>query len=198
MIPMTDLQTFKYQIMERDGFSELVAGNEAYRNIVERTSVRRYTSQPVSDGQKEALLRAAMSAPSGVNRQPWEFVVVDDSDLLAQLAAALPYAKMAASAQMAIVVCGNSERFLEGEDATLWEQDLSAASENILLAAHALGLGAVWTCLYPHPDRVGAARRILDIPEGIIPFNLIPVGYPDGSHAAMNKWHPDRIHRNRY
>ncbi len=184
--------------MDRDGFAGLVAGNEAYRNIVERTSVRRYSGEPVSEGMKEALLRAAMSAPSGVNRQPWEFVVVDDRGVLAELAAALPYAKMAAKAPMAIVVCGNSGRFLEGDDATLWEQDLSAASENILLAAHALGLGAVWTCLYPHRDRMEAAGRILDIPAGIIPFNLIPVGFPADSHAPMDKWHADRVHHNRY
>ena len=173
-------------------------GNAAYDNIITRTSVRRFRSQLVDDSLKEALMRAAMSAPTGVNKQPWEFIIVDDVDLLAALAHTLPYAKMVAQAPMAIVVCGNSERFLTGEDATLWEQDLSAASENILLAAHALGLGAVWTCLYPHGDRVYAARRILDIPADITPFNLIPVGYPEADHAPIDKWHPERVHQNRY
>ncbi|MDE6691862.1 MAG: nitroreductase family protein [Muribaculaceae bacterium] len=172
--------------------------NEAYRNIVTRTSVRRFTDQKVDENIKLALLRAGMSAPSGVNRQPWEFIVVDDPEILGQLAESLPYAKMAAHAPMAIVVCGNSDRFLSDEDSTLWIQDLSAASENILLAAHAIGLGGVWTCLYPHTDRIEAASRILRIPQGIIPFNLIPVGYPEKDHVPMDKWHPDRVHSNRF
>ncbi|MDE6110118.1 MAG: nitroreductase family protein [Muribaculaceae bacterium] len=170
--------------------------NQAYGNIIGRTSVRRFTDEPVDAVQVEALCAAAMSAPSGVNKQPWELIVVDDHELLAELAAELPYAKMAAQAPLAIVVCGNSGRFLDGDDATLWEQDLSAASENILLAAHALGLGAVWTCLYPHADRIEAVRRTLNIPSGIIPFNLIPVGHPAATHEPMDKWHPERVHRN--
>lgn len=177
---------------------EEITSNPAYRNIIERTSVRSFTDSKISDVQTAALLRAAMSAPSGVNRQPWEFVVVDDPKLLTLLADALPYAKMAAHAPLAIVVCGNPERFLEGVDAALWEQDLSAVSENILLAAHAIGLGGVWTCLYPHADRMEAVRRLLSIPEAIIPFNLIPIGYPAHHHAPMDKWHTDRIHINRY
>lgn len=121
-----------------DSIPETARQNAAYMNIIGRTSVRRYSDRPLSDDMISAILHAAMSAPSGVNRQPWEFVVVTDRTILESLAAALPYAKMAASAPLAIVVCGNSARFLEGIDSSLWVQDLSAASENILLAAHAL------------------------------------------------------------
>lgn len=170
--------------------------NIALQNILTRTSVRNFDNRAVSDELQQELLHAAMAAPTGVNRQPWEFIVVDDRRLLQQLADALPYAKCAAKAPMAIVVCGNSDRFLEEDDSTLWIQDLSAASENILLAAHALGLGGVWTCLYPHADRMEAARKILGIKEGIVPFNLIPVGYPARDHAPMDKWHAERVHRN--
>ncbi len=184
--------------MENDSLQNIIANNPAYRNIIERTSVRRYTDQPVSDEFKSALLHAGMSAPSGVNRQPWEFILIDDRTILAKLSEVLPYAKMAASAPMAIVVCGNPDRFLDGDDSTLWEQDLSAASENILLAAHALGLGAVWTCLYPHTDRIEPVKEILNIKEDIIPFNLIPVGYPVAEHSPMNKWNPTRVHFNGY
>ena len=171
--------------------------NEAYMNILRRVSVRIYEDTPVSDDQIAALLHAAMSAPSAVNRQPWEFIVVDDRKLLVQLADALPYAKMTARAPLAIVVCGNEERFLDGVDSTLWEQDLSAAAENILLAAHAIGLGGVWTCLYPHDDRIAPVRKILNLPDHLIPFNLITIGYPEKEHAPMEKWHPDRVHQNR-
>ena len=176
----------------------LINENPAYSNIMSRTSIRNYTIQKVDEGLQEALLQAGMAAPSGVNKQPWEFILIDSPEVLSQLAKALPYAKMTAYAPMAIAVCGNSDRFLEDEDATLWVQDVAAASENILLAAHALGLGAVWTCLYPHADRMVAASRILGLPEKIVPFSLIPVGYPEREHDAIDKWHPERVHLNRY
>ena len=112
--------------------SERFRENEAYMNILRRVSVRRYADRQVDEEQVSALLHAAMSAPSGVNRQPWEFMIVDDPVTLKRLADALPYAKMAADAPVAIVICGNKDRFLEGVDGVLWEQDLSAASENLL------------------------------------------------------------------
>ncbi len=185
--------------MEKQEYiSTLIKENEAYRNILSRTSVRTFTDRPVSDDLKSAILHAGMSAPSGVNKQPWEFILIDDKEILLELAHSLPYAKMTANAPFAIAVCGNSDRFLEGTDSTLWIQDLSAASENILLAAHALGLGGVWTCLYPHDDRMNAASRILKLPNGIIPFCLIPIGYPAKEHTPIDKWHVDRVHHNNY
>lgn len=181
----------------KDAIPDSYKTNEAYMSILSRVSVRRYTDQPVSSDQMSAILHAAMSAPSGVNKQPWEFIVVDNRELLSQLADALPYAKMTAEAPVAIVVCGNRERFLDGVDDVLWEQDLSAASENILLAAHAIGLGGVWTCIYPHEERISPVRSILNIPDNLIPFNLIPIGYPEKEHAPMDKWHSERVYQNR-
>lgn len=186
--------------MERkisDELPQAIMDCPAYSNILTRVSVRRFECQSLTDDLLSALLHAAMAAPSGVNKQPWEFIVVDDRELLGELARALPYAKMAAQAPAAIVVCGAIERFLDGDDANLWEQDCSAASENILLAAHALGLGAVWTCLYPHSDRMDTVSRLLNLGDGLVPFNLIPVGYPLAEHAPMNKWRPERIRFNR-
>lgn len=180
----------------KENLSADIMENTAFQNILTRTSVRRYTDQPVSDEQVTALLHAAMSAPSGVNKQPWEFIVIDDPAILKKLADALPYAKMTAHAPIAIVVCGNKARMLPDEDDNLWEQDCSAASENILLAAHALGLGAVWTCLYPHKDRMESASQILNIGDNLVPFNLIPVGHPQSWHAPMDKWKTDRVHIN--
>lgn len=180
-----------------DTVPEQFKGNEAYMNILSRVSVRRYADKPISAAQVSAILHAAMSAPTAVNKQPWEFIVVDDTALLCRLADALPYAKMTTHAPLAIVVCGNKERFLQGIDGNLWEQDLSAASENILLAAHAIGLGGVWTCIYPHEERIAPVRTILNIPDNLVPFNLIPLGYPDKPHAPMNKYTPIRIHQNR-
>lgn len=172
--------------------------NEAYMNIINRVSVRQFEDRKITDQQVSAILHAGMSAPSGVNKQPWQFIIIDDAKLLTQLADALPYAKMTAEAPVAIVVCGDKNRFLEGTDDILWQQDLSAASENILLAAHAVGLGGVWTCLYPHEERISPVKAILNIPDNLIPFNLIPIGYPKKEHTPLNKWHPDRIHHNRF
>ena len=176
----------------------LAVDNAAYQNILTRTSIRNFKDQEVPEDLKSALLHAGMSAPSGVNKQPWEFILIDDHEILKRLSESLPYAKMTAQAPIAIVVCGNSERFLDGDDSTLWVQDLSAASENILLAAHAFGLGAVWTCLYPHQDRMKYVSEILNIPENMIPFNLIPIGYPSKVHTPIDKWHPDRVHLNKF
>lgn len=163
-------------------------------NILTRTSDRMFDpSKEIDPDDMETILQAAMAAPTAVNRQPWQFVVVTNRDLLRQLAAELPYCRMANEAAAAIVVCGDKSRFLEGEDSELWIQDVSAASENILLAAHALGLGSVWTCLYPHQDRITKTYSILQIPEDFIPFNVIPIGYVTTAHTPINKWNPAAV-----
>lgn len=178
--------------------SEIIKENPAYAAVVSRVSVRQFENKAVPDQLVAALLHAAMSAPSGVNRQPWELVVIDDRTILEKLAAGLPYAASAAKAPLAIILCGNNSRFLDGDDSTLWVQDLAAASENILIAANALGLGGVYTCIYPHPDRMETVSEILGLPEDIIPFNLIPIGYPVRHKDAMDKWRPERVHINGY
>lgn len=182
---------FKYKIQSMT--------NETINNILTRTSIRVFDqNRPLPADTFDILTRAAMSAPTGVDRRPWDFVVVTDRDVLEALAKNLPYCKMAAQAQGAIVCCGDSSRFLDGDDSTLWVQDLSAASENILIAAHALGLGAVWTAVYPHPDREQTVRSILGIPADIIPFNIIPVGYPTHDYQPRDKYDATRIHRERW
>lgn len=163
-------------------------------NILTRTSDRLFdAAKDVEKDKIETILRAAMAAPSGVNRQPWHFYVVTDKKILEALADSLPYCKMAKDAGAAIVVCGDSAKFLDGVDDTLWVQDLSAASENILLASHALGLGSVWTALYPHPDRIEKVKNLLAIKDTLIPFNVIPVGYVRTPHHPLDKWNPSAI-----
>ena len=167
---------------------------EAIQDILTRTSERIYTSEPEIDQHDiDTLLHSAMAAPTAVNKQPWHFVVVRDRNLLKAMGNALPYCHMAANASLAIVVCGDRNRFLSGDDETLWIQDVSAASENILLAAHALALGAVWTSVFPHKDRMGAVRNILSLPDHLIPFNVIPVGHIAKEHAPKNKWDPSKV-----
>lgn len=166
--------------------------------IYTRTSIRSYTDKAVEPEKIEQILRAGMSAPTARNQQPWAFVVVDDKAVMTQLADSLPYAKMLASAPVAIVVCGDLSKALEGEGATYWIQDASAATENILLAAHGLGLGAVWTGAYPVMDRVKAIRQVLGLPSQIIPLNVIPMGYPDNVPAPKDKWKPENVRKNNW
>ena len=170
-------------------------GKGALDVIMTRTSVRAYQDRPVGADTVGLLLRAAMAAPSAVNRQPWAFVVVDDRELLRKFSEALPFAKMAAEAPLAVVVCGDLSRN-PGASGEWWVMDASAASENLLLAAHAMGLGAVWTGVYPRGERVRAVREILGLPGHVVPLNLIPVGYPADNPAPKQKWNPANIRHN--
>ena len=145
---------------------------DVLNNIFARKSVRKFTSEPVSEKQVETLLKAAMAAPSALNKQPWRFVVVTDKEKLLSMAEKMPYARLD-TAPLAIVVCGDtsvSEKF--------WTHDCSAATENLLLAAEAMGLGAVWCGIYPMQERVAYLKQLLQLPENIVPLNVIPIGYP--------------------
>lgn len=146
----------------------------------------------------DIMLKAAMAAPSAVNKQPWAFIVIDDRDVLNKLAEVLPYAKMTAEAPMAIVVCGDLAKSLNGEFGKYWMLDCSAASENLLLAAEALELGAVWTAIYPEEQRIENVRKVLSLPEHIVPFNLIPIGYPQRNEEAKDKFKQENIHYNQW
>lgn len=166
-------------------------------NILSRKSVRSYTEQPVSREQLDTLVRAAMAAPTGRDMRPWKFVVIDDKAALDSLRAHLPYAKMLGEAQAAIVVCGDlGVTDDEGNPSTNWMFDCSAATENLLLAAEAMGLGAVWTGVYPYEERLQAVKAALSLPETILPLNVIPIGYPKGESQPKDKYDAANIHYN--
>lgn len=167
--------------------------NQVLETIHNRKSVRHFTDEPVSKDLLLELLKAAMAAPSARNLQPWSFICITNRNTLDQLANGLPYAKMLFRAKAAIVVCGIPDRSGQDSPEGYWVQDCSAASQNILLAAEALGLGAVWTGVYPRPERVSIVREILGIPEKIFPLNVIPVGYPEGTDRPKDKFHSENI-----
>lgn len=171
-----------------------------YDQIMTRTSVRSYTSQHVEPGKIDTLLHAAMAAPSAVNRQPWRFVVVEDTTTLNAIATTTPNARMAAQAPLAIVVCGDMNSYQADEDVLrqFWIQDASAATENLLLAAHALGLGAVWTGLYPSEERCDAIAQLLSLPENITPLCTIVIGYPAETPEPKDKWKPENVSYERF
>lgn len=168
--------------------------------LLSRSSSRRFTDEPVADEHIQLLLRAAMAAPSSMNLQPWHFIVIQEMKLKDELRSCLPYAKMLKGGCIGIVVCGDTSVYervnrLDNEDNTLyWVQDCSAASENLLLAAHALGLGAVWTGVYPLESRINKLRELLQIPDPIIPLNLIVIGHPAVTPKPMDKWNASKVH----
>jgi nitroreductase len=162
--------------------------------ILTRHSVRKFTGEKVDAKDIDTMLRAGMAAPSAVNVQPWAFIAVTDRNILDELCARLPYAKMLDRASAAIVVCGlpaKDDQFAKD----FWPLDCSASTENILLAAHGLGYGAVWTAVYPDPQRIAVVRAACQIPENVIPFNVIPVGMPvDPETAPLDKYNPGCVH----
>ncbi len=167
--------------------------NETLEVIYTRRSVRSFTGEPVSRDDLWKILKAGMSAPSAVNIQPWAFIVVTKREVLDKLCEKLPYAKMLDKAGAAIIVCGipNKDKIYAKD---YWVMDCSAASENILLAAHALGLGAVWTAVYVDKERIASVRNILNIPEHIIPLNVIPIGVPKDKGSVTDKFREENIH----
>lgn len=163
--------------------------------IYKRRSVRTYADLPVPEAVVESLLRAAMQAPSAGNQQPWEFLVVRDRTTLEEMAEASPYARMLKGAPVAIVLLMRSR----GLQFSPWSvQDMSAATENLLLAAAAQDLGAVWLGIWPDAGRVEALRRILHVPEDLAPFSVVSLGWPQSPPEPVDRWVPERVWLDRY
>ncbi|MDT8900435.1 nitroreductase family protein [Anaeroselena agilis] len=159
-------------------------------SLLKRKSIRKYTSQPVADEIVRDLLHAAMSAPSAANQQPWHFVVVRDRNILASIAEVHPYAFMLNQAPLAIVVCATEEL---GDFKHYWVQDCAAATENILTAAVANGLGGVWLGVHPRQN-VQEIKQLLKLPAAITPFSVVSIGYPDEFPEAGNRYDRSRVH----
>ena len=175
-----------------DGVSS--ASQNVLHNILQRKSVRAYTDRAVSHEQLDTLIRAAMAAPTGRDMRPWHFIVLEGRHQLSPLAEQLPYAKMLAEAQAAVVVCGDmSVTDKEGNPSRNWTFDCSAATENLLLQAEAMGLGAVWTGVYPYDERLEAVKQALHLPDHLIPLNVIPIGYPKGDPQPKDKYDPAKV-----
>jgi nitroreductase len=168
---------------------------EALQAILSRRSIRLYTSEPVKAELVDELLHAAMSAPSAGNQQPWQFVIITERQKLDVIPTFHPYAGMVKLAPVAILVCGDTRL---DKNKGYWVQDCSAATQNLLLAAHAHGLGAVWVGVYPREERMKDFRKLLGIPEEVIPFALIPLGYPAEAKPPSNRYDLSRIHTNTY
>jgi nitroreductase len=163
--------------------------------VLARRSIRAYTAEPVTGDQVESLLRAAMAAPSAGNQQPWRFVVVTERATLAAIPLVHPYSRMLEHAPLAIVVCGVEEGQRWPQ---YWVQDCAAAVENLLIEAVQLDLGAVWLGVYPLDERVQGLRRLLGMPDDVIPFAVVAVGHPAENKRPADRYDPARVHRERW
>ena len=159
--------------------------------IFSRVSVRQFEDKPVERGLLIKILRAAMAAPSAVNQQPWEFWLVEDKEIITKLSQVTPYAAPAKNAPVVIVPCYRTNDLLAP---MMVQIDMAIATENILLEAETLGLGAVMLGIAPVDDRMKAVEEILHIPENFRAFTIIPVGYPKNKHAQEDRYEPSKIH----
>jgi nitroreductase len=158
--------------------------NAVIENIMTRASVRKFTTQPVEKEKVETILRAGMAAPTAVNKQPWHFVVVTTPEKLKSI--------NQYNSPLSIVVCMDTTKMVEmGKEWIIC--DGSVASENILLAAHALGLGGIWTAVFPVDDIMKRVSSVLELPSHLIPLNVLQIGYADGDVKAKDKWNPENI-----
>jgi len=170
--------------------SVISAQNPTLETIFQRKSVRSYTERPVSLDTLTILVKAGMAAPTGMNKQPWDFVVVYGKEAMSKLAEKMPGNRMLKEAQAAIAVVGNPDV------SKFWYEDCSAATQNILLAAESMGLGAVWTAGYPIEERMNQIAEALSIPLPYRPLCLIPIGYPKGPQSPKDKWKESKMHIN--
>ena len=160
-----------------------------------RRSIRTYLDQPVPEELIQKLLAAAMQAPSARNQQPWQFIVIDDRAILAAIPKFMPNAAMVGGAPLAILVCGDLD--LEQSEG-YWVVDCAAAVENMLLSAHALGLGAVWCGVYPREQRMEGLRRLVGLPANVMAHSLVVLGSAAETVSPENRYRPERVRRNRW
>ncbi len=168
---------------------------ETLKAIHTRRSIREYTDQSISQETITEMLKAAMAAPSARNQQPWEFIVITSQDVREKVPTACPFAQMIVDAPLGILICGN----LKIETAPgYWVVDCSAATQNLLLAAHDLGLGAVWTGVYPREERMDGLTELLNLPEHVVPHSLVVIGYPAQEREHPDHYKADRVHMNEW
>ncbi len=167
---------------------------DAMLAILTRRSIRRYTSEAVSEQTIDGLLKAAMSAPTAAD-EPWHFVVIRDRDTMEAVKEFHPHAHMLEQAQVAIAICGDPT---SGSLPGRWPLDCAAATENILISGNALELGACWVGIYPVEERIKGLRELLGIPEHLIPLSMVALGRPAEKKNPPNRFRPERVHQDRW
>lgn len=163
--------------------------------IFKRRSIRKFTNEEICDEIIERLIRAGMAAPSAHNEQPWQFVIIKDKEILHTITDFQPYSKMLLQANCAIVVCGDLS---DERRERCWVQDCSAATQNILLMAESLGLGATWVSAYPVESINKPLKKLLELPDYVIPLSIIALGYPAETKPPIDRYDELRVHINKW
>ena len=173
-------------------------------NILSRKSVRSYTADTIPAAVMENLLRAAMAAPSGRNIQPWSFVLLSDTSRYDEIFGDNHNMAMFKQSAAIVVLCADTTVVRPPRDNPdapavqqpngIWRDDMGAVTENLLLAVEAYGLGACWTACYPYVDRMAPVKQALGLPATVVPYSVVPIGYPAGDEQPKDKWDPARIH----
>jgi nitroreductase len=169
---------------------------EIFEALFTRRSIRKYNYAEIPKDKINEILKAAMFAPSAMNYQPWQFILVDDRDILKKINTATPaHADMLLEASIAVIVCGDLNL---DKNIDYIVQNCSAATQNIMLAAHGMGYGSVWVGAYPVKETIEGLRKIFNLPESIIPVSIVAIGYPDEKPEPGDRFKPERIHRNKW
>lgn len=165
------------------------------KEINYRRSIRQYTEKKVTQEQITKLLKAAMQAPSAANQQPWEFIVVEDKESLVKVSEMSPYSGMVKEASVAFILLANENQMKFPEN---WQQDMSAATQNLLLEVASLELGAVWLGVAPLKERMGYLSELFKLPSYIKPFAVVPVGHPVNENQFIDRYDEARVHKEIY
>lgn len=163
--------------------------------ILSRRSIRKYTDQKVTSEQINQILKAAMHAPSSNNQQAWQYIVLDDHKIMDEIPKIHKGGEMIRGASKAIVVCGDENN---AKSLDYLANDCALTTENILLALHSLGLGGCWIAIYPREQRMKDLKELCNIPEGILPFAVVAIGYPDEIKEKEDRFKPEKIHYNKW
>lgn len=163
--------------------------------VLNRRSIRKYQDKDVSDEDIKDLLKAGMSAPSAGNEKPWHFIIIKNQEILDKIPEIHEYADMVPEAPVSILVCGDLN---EQKHGGFWDQDCAAATQNMLITIQDKGLGGVWCGIHPNQKRIKDFRNLFDLPEEVIPFSLIAVGYPAESKPPADRYDESRIHENKW
>lgn len=164
--------------------------------IYKRRSIRKFTEEPLSEEQIDILLRAAFSAPTAANAQPWEFIVITENEIMEKLKEKFIFARY--NAPCAVVVCGNMDLAFKGQGKDMWVCDCSAAIQNMLLAATDIGLGTVWIGVYPIESNIKPVKKLLDIPDHVIPLSIIYIGHPAEEKEGRSRYNEKRVYLQKY
>lgn len=168
---------------------------DAIKAIMTRRSVRKFRNIEISSEDQKLMLAAGMQAPSANNEQPWHFIVLDERELIDKITEFHPHAKMLLKASLAIIVCAYVSKDKKWD---MWVQDCSAATQNILLAAHVAELGAVWLGIHPRQERIEGVKNMFNLPEEIKPFSILAIGHPAEIHEPVDRFNEEKIHINKW